>query len=269
MFENILVVVEAAEESSWAVEFGVRLARQHGSQLRAIAVMPLPEYGGTVGEVEDARQKGYAQAEALMRGARQIAESLGKPITTEILFGHPAKTICDYAAEHGFDLIVMARRSGPGRFELKVARHAPCPVFIVAEREIIKYAGGDARPQWELRKEHRRTLRGPAKMLRIYVGEADRFHGRPLYEAILLKLRQLDIAGATVYRGIMGYGAGQRIRKRGLLSHDLPMLIVAIDAEEKIRQALPSLEEMIQEGLIALSNVDVIKYTYSAGDFYE
>jgi hypothetical protein len=149
----------------------------------------------------------------------------------------------------------------------KVVRYAPCPVFVVGEKEVIKHTGQDSPAEWELRKEHRETLRGQAKMLRIYIGEHDRYEGRPLYEAIVLKLRELDIAGATVYRGVMGYGAGQRIHKGGVLSlsHDLPILIVSIDREEQIRRALPRLEEMIEEGLIVLSTVDVIKYTYVAG----
>jgi len=275
MFENILVAIDASVGAKQALEIGVRLARQHDAQLRVITVVPLPEYGGTVGEIEDAEEKGRVQGEALMREARQLAESLGQPITTEILFGHPADTICTYAGEHGFDLIVVGKQSGArpiaDRFRLgsvadKVVRYAPCPVFVVGEKEVVKYTDKEKSAEWELRKEHRETLRGRAKMLRIYIGEQDRFEGRPLSEAIVLKLRELDIAGATVYRGIMGYGAGQRIHKRSTLSlsHDLPILIVAIDAEEPIRRVLPRLDEMIEEGLVVLSTVEVIKYTYVA-----
>jgi len=275
MFENILIAIDASAGAKHALEVGIRLARQHGAQLRVITVVPLPEYGGTVGEIEDAEEKGHMQGDALMREARRMAESLGQPITTDILFGHPADTICTYAGEHGFDLIVVGKQSGArplaDRFRLgsvadKVVRYAPCPVFVVGEKEVVKYTDKDKPAEWELRKEHRQTLRGRAKMLRIYIGEQDRFQGRPLYEAIVLKLRELDIAGATVYRGIMGYGAGQRIHKRSTLSlsHDLPILIVAIDAEEPIRRVLPVLEEMIEEGVIVLSTVEVIKYTYAA-----
>ncbi|MBI3949483.1 MAG: DUF190 domain-containing protein [Acidobacteria bacterium] len=275
MFENILVAIDASVGARQALEFGIRLARQHNAQLRVITVVPLPEYGGTVGEIEDAEEKGRVQGETLMREARQLAESLGQPITTEILFGHPADTICTYAGRHGFDLIVVGKQSGvrpiADRFRLggvadEVVRYAPCPVFIVGEKEVVKYTDKEKPALWELRKEHRETLHGRAKMLRIYIGEQDRFEGRPLYEAIVLKLRELDIAGATVYRGIMGYGAAQRIHKGGVLSlsHDLPILIVAIDAEEHIRRALPVLDEMLEEGLIVLSTVEVIKYTYVA-----
>lgn len=275
MFENILVAIDASAGAKQALEVGIRLARRHDAQLRVITVVPLPEYGGTVGEIEDAEEKGRLQGDALMREARLLAESLGQPITTEILFGHPADTIRTYAREQGFDLIVVGKQSGArpivDRFRLgsvvdKVVRYAPCPVFVVGEKEVVKYTSKVQPAEWELRKEHRQTLRGHAKMLRIYIGEQDHFEGRPLYEAIVLKLRELDIAGATAYRGIMGYGAGQRIHKRSVLSlsHDLPILIVAIDAEEPIQRALPVLEEMLEEGLIVLSTVEVIKYTYVA-----
>jgi hypothetical protein len=267
--------MDASAEAWQALEFAIKLTRQHDAQLRVMTVVPIPEYGGTVGEIEDAQEKGQLRGQELMHEARQLAESLGQPMTTEILFGHPADGICTYAREHGFDLVVVGKHSGArpiaDRFRLgsvadKVVRYAPCPVFVVGEKQVVKYTEKDRPGQWQVRKDHRQTLRGPANMLRIYIGEQDRYQGRPLYEAMVLKLREMDIAGATVYRGIMGYGAGQRIHKGGALSlsHDMPILIVAIDAEEPIRRVLPVLGEMIEEGLIVLSTVEVIKYTYVA-----
>ncbi len=87
----------------------------------------------------------------------------------------------------------------------------------------------------------------------------------PLDEAIVKKLRMLDIAGATVYRGVTGYGAPQRMRKSGWLglSTDLPIMISTIDMEEKIKCVLPLRDEMVDEGLIAISDVEIIKYTHS------
>jgi PII-like signaling protein len=99
-------------------------------------------------------------------------------------------------------------------------------------------------------------------MVRIYVGEADRWHGQPLYMAILLKARELGLAGGTVVRGIAGYGASSRVHTASILrlSEDLPMVIEIVDTEEKIAQLLPVLDKMVTEGLVLLSDVEVVKY---------
>lgn len=101
-----------------------------------------------------------------------------------------------------------------------------------------------------------------AKRLRVYIGEMDRWQGRPLYQAIVEKAKGLDIAGATVYRGLMGYGAHSRIHTAQILelSSDLPMLIEIVDSEAYIAKLLPLLDEMMQEGLVTIDEVDVIKY---------
>jgi PII-like signaling protein len=108
-------------------------------------------------------------------------------------------------------------------------------------------------------------LEGRAKMLRVYVDEDDKWEDEPLSEAIVKKLRMMDIAGATVYRGIMGYGAQHRVHKSGFLglSHNLPVMISTIDTSEKINKAISELDEMVDEGLIVLSDVEVIKYTHA------
>ncbi len=108
------------------------------------------------------------------------------------------------------------------------------------------------------------TLRGKAKLVRIYVGEEDKWRGKHLYDAIVESLRANDIAGVTVYRGICGYGAHRRFHKekRLSLSSDLPIMLSVVDEEAKILAYLPILEEMVQEGLVVLSDVDVIKYTH-------
>jgi uncharacterized protein len=110
-------------------------------------------------------------------------------------------------------------------------------------------------------------LEGKAKMLRIHFGEDDKWHGKPLYEAIVMRCRELDIAGATVFRGIEGYGASTLIHKRHLLSRssDSPIMITVIDTEEKISTLLPALDEMVNEGLIAMSEVEVIRYVHQDG----
>jgi uncharacterized protein len=109
-------------------------------------------------------------------------------------------------------------------------------------------------------------LEGKAKLLRIHFGEDDKWLDQPLYEAIVMKCRELDIAGATVFRGIEGYGASTLIHKRHLLwSSDAPIMISVIDTEEKIKSLMPALDEMVQEGLIAMSEVEVVRYIHQQG----
>jgi PII-like signaling protein len=107
-------------------------------------------------------------------------------------------------------------------------------------------------------------LEGKAKMLRIHFGEDDKWKDKPLYRAIVEKCRELYLAGATVFRGIEGYGASTLIHRSHLLSFssDAPIMVSVIDSEEKIQQLLPFLDEMVHEGLIAISEVEVIKYSH-------
>lgn len=102
-------------------------------------------------------------------------------------------------------------------------------------------------------------------ILRIYIGEADRFGSKPLYEAIVLKARELNLAGATVLRGIMGFGAESRIHTAKVLrlSEDLPVVIEVVDTEENITKLMPFLDETVLEGMITLERVNVIKYRHS------
>ncbi len=105
-------------------------------------------------------------------------------------------------------------------------------------------------------------LEGQAKLLRIFIGESDRRQGRPLYEAIVLKARELHLAGATVLRGPMGFGAHSRLHtvKVLRLSEDLPIVIEIVDTEEKINLLLPHIDEMVREGLVTIETVQVIRY---------
>ncbi len=110
-------------------------------------------------------------------------------------------------------------------------------------------------------------LEGKAKMLRVHFGENDKWHGKPLYQAIVEKCRELGLAGATAYRGVEGYGASTFIHREHLLSFskDLPIMISVVDTEENIRKLIPVLDEMVDEGLIAMSDVQVIKYVHQGG----
>lgn len=99
-------------------------------------------------------------------------------------------------------------------------------------------------------------------LLRVYIGESDRWHQTPLYEAIVLKARELGLAGATVLRGPMGFGANSRVHTAKILrlSEDLPLVIEIVDSKEKLDELLPHIDEMVQEGLVTLEPVQVIKY---------
>ncbi len=105
-------------------------------------------------------------------------------------------------------------------------------------------------------------LDGTALLARIYIGESDHHDGQPLYEAIVLLLRERGIAGATVLRGIEGYGRAARLHTSRILrlSEDLPILIEVVDLEERLRSVLPEIDAMVGEGLITLEHVEVIAY---------
>ncbi len=98
-------------------------------------------------------------------------------------------------------------------------------------------------------------------LLRIFIGETDRVHGKSLYEQIVLKARELGLAGATVIRGIMGFGASNRMHSAKILrlSEDLPIMIELVDTKENLGKLMPFIDENITEGLVTMENVRVIK----------
>jgi hypothetical protein len=103
----------------------------------------------------------------------------------------------------------------------------------------------------------------PARMLRVHFGEDDRWQTKPLYEAIVAKCQELGMAGVTVYRGIEGYGTSTRIHHAShwTFSKDAPIQLSIIDTEEQIQRLLPYLDAMVEDGLIAISTVEVIRYS--------
>ncbi len=109
-------------------------------------------------------------------------------------------------------------------------------------------------------------IEGKAKLMQIYIGESDQWNGKPLHEALVHAMRAHDLAGVTVYRGILGYGAHRRIHKDKPLhlSRDSSIMLSVVDTEEKLRAFLPTMDQMVPEGLVVLSDVDVIKYAYRA-----
>ena len=106
------------------------------------------------------------------------------------------------------------------------------------------------------------TLPEEATLLRIHLGESDRVHGKPTYEAIVLLARERHLAGATVLRGSMGFGKNSRLHTAKVLrlSGDLPVIVEIVDAEERIQEFLPHLDEIIGAGLVTLERVRVVQY---------
>jgi len=113
-------------------------------------------------------------------------------------------------------------------------------------------------PRAEAKLPHQRK-NGPAKLLRVFLGEADQWHDEPLYDAIVKKLRMLDIAGATVYRGILGYGAKGHQHKQSFfhVSRDMPIMLSVIDG------AAEAIEGMLEDGLIVISDAEIVRLVRS------
>lgn len=103
-------------------------------------------------------------------------------------------------------------------------------------------------------------LQGQAKLMTIYIGEAMQWKGKSLYHALVLKLKELGIAGATVIRGLEGYGEANRLRTARLLdlSADLPVIVMVVERAEKIEQVLPEIRPMVAQGLITLADVQIV-----------
>ena len=104
----------------------------------------------------------------------------------------------------------------------------------------------------------------PAKLLRLHITERDRYRGKPLYEAIVQKCLEMKIAGATVFRGLEGYGESAEIHRSHLLAHDLPVVVQIVDSEQNIQRLLPVVEDMMDKGLIAVSDVKVMRIQKTA-----
>lgn len=134
----------------------------------------------------------------------------------------------------------------------------------VTDTVVVKHASKQAKT--EPKPAHQRR-QAPAKLLRVFLGEADKWHGEPLYDAIVKKLRMTEIAGATVYRGILGYGAKGHEHKKSFLhvSRDLPILVSVIDTPEKIAAAVEAIQGMLEDGLIVVSDAEMVRLVRSPG----
>lgn len=128
----------------------------------------------------------------------------------------------------------------------------------VQDTTVVRSARKSPKPEPRLPHEHKE---GRATLLRVFLGEDDKWQGATLYDAIVTKLRMMDIAGATVYRGILGYGAKGHEHKRSVFHpmRDLPIMISVIDAPEKIAAAAEAIEGMLGDGLIVTSDVEIVR----------
>ncbi len=108
-------------------------------------------------------------------------------------------------------------------------------------------------------------LEGEGKLLRLFIGESDTWHGKPLYQAIVERVRAEGLAGATVVRGIEGFGADSRIHTSRILrlSEDLPVVIEIVDTPEQIDRVVPILDQMVGEGMLTLERVQIVSYRSS------
>jgi PII-like signaling protein len=137
----------------------------------------------------------------------------------------------------------------------------------VQDTTVVKLARKGARSEAQAQgKVPHERKQGPAKLLRVFMGEADRLHDEPLYDAIVKRLIMMDIAGATVYRGILGYGAKGHQHKATFFHpvRDLPIMISVIDTAEKISAAAEVIEGMLQDGLIVTSDAEMVRLVRSS-----
>jgi uncharacterized protein len=113
-----------------------------------------------------------------------------------------------------------------------------------------------------IQREGSMKIEGPGKWMRIYIGESDRWHGKPLYQALVELLRREGLAGATVLRGVEGFGGHSRIHTARVLrlSEDLPLVVEVVDRAERIEAILPQIDAMVSEGLVTIMDVDVLMY---------
>jgi PII-like signaling protein len=146
----------------------------------------------------------------------------------------------------------------------KLEEMAGTGLIEVQETTVVKAAR--ASNKQKLAAPEHMKMEGKARMMRIYIGESDRWQDKPLHEALVQAMRANDIAGVTVYRGIQGYGAHRRVHKEKPLhlSRDASIMLSAIDTGDKLQAFLPIVDKMVEEGLVVMSDVDIIKYSWRA-----
>ena len=143
----------------------------------------------------------------------------------------------------------------------KLSELAGTGMIEIQETLIAKPALMKVKAQAEL--PHRK-IAGKAKLLRIYIDEADRWNDKPLHEALVEALRANEMAGVTVYKGILGYGVHRELHEQKGRSHNASLMLSIIDCEDRVSAFMPILEQMVLEGMAVISDVDIIKYRYDS-----
>ena len=144
----------------------------------------------------------------------------------------------------------------------KLEELAGTGMIEVQETTVVKTFSATPKPL--VNPSHPHKLEGKAKLLRIYIGERDRWNDRPLHQALVEALRANEIAGVTVYKGVLGYGPDRERHQATVLSHDASLMLSVIDREDRVRSFMPILERMISNGMAVLSDVDIIQYRHGS-----
>lgn len=267
MFDRILILVSGSPADRYALEYGIGLARSSGAETHVVGVIEIPTVSASIDEVKDIEDEGRYVLEKALRAARQSAETAGQPVTTEVLFGPLVDTVCRAIQTRAINLLVIGEtEESLERDHRSLARKAPCPVFVARESVVQEFVGAPEHrtEHWEVRREKRVRIEGPGRMLQIFVGEADRIHGRPIYEVIVERLRQADIAGATVFPGELGFGAAGHLHavSHRPWSHDRPTVITVVDTPSEVQRAVDTVADLVENGLIVTSDVEIIKYAH-------
>jgi PII-like signaling protein/nucleotide-binding universal stress UspA family protein len=267
MFDRILILLTGAPGDRYAIEYGVGLARSSEAEVHAVGVIEIPAVSASIDEVKEIEEEGRERLEHALRTAREYAAAAGQPVTTEVLVGPLVDTVSRAIQTRAINLLVIGEADDSfGREHRTLARKATCPVFVARDTTIQEFVGDSAHraEHWEVRRDKRVRIEGPGRMLQIFVGEADRSEGRPVYEIIVERLRQLDLAGATVFPGELGFGAAGHLHAASHRpwSHDRPTVITVVDTAEAIQRAVDGVTDLVANGLIVTSDVEIIKYAY-------
>jgi uncharacterized protein len=267
MFQRILILIGGTAGDRDALEYGARLARSANAEAHVVGVIEIPTAPASIDEVKEIEDERRYALETILRRARDYAEGVGQPVTTEVLAGPLVDTVCRAIEARRIDLLVIGEGNDSfGRDHRTLAQKAPCPVLVARERMLQEFVGEPAHrtERWQVRQDTRERLEGTGLMLQIFVGESDRRQGRPVYELVVERLRQLDIAGATVFAGELGFGATGRLHaiSHRPWSHDRPMVVTVVDTEDAVRRAIDGVADLVTNGLIVTSPVEIIKYAH-------
>jgi len=269
MFDRILILLSGADGDRYALEYGIGLARSAAANVHVVGVIEIPTVAASIDEVKDIEDERRYVFDKALRSARDYADTAGQPITTAVLVGPLVDTVVRAILTGGVNLLVIGETNDSfERSHRALAQKATCPVFVARESVIQEFVGSPEHrtEHWEIRREKRDRLEGSGLMLQIFVGESDKREGRPVYELIVERLRQLDVAGATVFPGELGFGATGHLHAESRLpwSHDRPIVVTVVDADDAVQRAIEAVGDLVTNGLIVTSRVEIIKYAHRA-----